>query len=154
MRRFRVLPQLPTLHSAIFKISSALRAMTVPGRPGSPKMEMVLKSLQERFNGPVQLVFVSETRSLMDEGRRHSRMYAFYLEFRHSLMIVGSVTTIPDNTVQQLHFLDPATGNNQTCTTNCPLSTDSSVLYQDFTFNNPVSLTGVQVTLTEWQGAG
>jgi hypothetical protein len=117
-------------------------------------MEIALKSLQERFNGPVQLEFVSETRFLMDEGRRRSRMYASYLEFRHYLTIVGSVTSIPDNTVQQLHFVDPVTGTNQTCTTNCPLSTDSSVLYQDFTFNNPVSLTGVQVTLSEWQGVG
>ena len=70
------------------------------------------------------------------------------------LTIVGSVTTIPDNAVQELHFVDPATGQNQTCTTNCPLSTNSSVLYQDFTFNNPVNITGVQVTLSQWQGAG
>ncbi|KAH8995626.1 cortical protein marker for cell polarity-domain-containing protein [Lactarius akahatsu] len=65
-----------------------------------------------------------------------------------------TVTSIPDNTVQQLHFVDPATGQNQTCTTNCPLSTNSGIPYQDFTFNNAVSLTGVQVTLSAWQGAG
>ena len=81
-------------------------------------------------------------------------MYARYLEFPHGLTVVGSVTSIPDNTVQQLHYVDPATGQNQTCTTNCPLSTNSSILYQDFTFNGPVSLTGVQVTLSEWTGAG
>ncbi|KAI0305506.1 cortical protein marker for cell polarity-domain-containing protein [Multifurca ochricompacta] len=65
-----------------------------------------------------------------------------------------TVTSIPDNAVQQLHFVDLATGQNRTCTTNCPLSTDSAVLYQDFTFDNAVSLTGVQVTLSEWKGAG
>jgi len=75
-------------------------------------------------------------------------------DFRHGLTAVGSVTSIPDNTVQQLHYVDPATGQNQTCTANCPLSTDSSIPYQDFTFNNAVSLTGVQVTLSEWKGAG
>ena len=66
----------------------------------------------------------------------------------------GSVTSIPDNAVQQLHYVNPATGENQTCTTNCPLSTQSTILYQDFTFDNPVNLTGIQITLTEWTGSG
>ncbi|TFY74032.1 hypothetical protein EWM64_g9980, partial [Hericium alpestre] len=65
-----------------------------------------------------------------------------------------TVTSIPDNAVQQLHYVDPATGQNQTCTDNCPLSTDSSVPYQDFTFDSTRSLTGVQVTLSQWQGDG
>jgi hypothetical protein len=65
-----------------------------------------------------------------------------------------TVTSIPDNTVQELHYVDPATGQNQTCTTNCPLSTNSSIPYQDFTFDGPVTLTGVQVTLSAWAGAG
>lgn len=64
------------------------------------------------------------------------------------------MTSIPDNAVQHLHYVDPTTGANETCTTNCPLSTSSSIPYQDFTFDNPVNLTGVQVTLTQWTGAG
>jgi cortical protein marker for cell polarity len=64
------------------------------------------------------------------------------------------VTSIPDNAVQQLHYVDPATGSNQTCTTNCPLSTKSTIPYQDFTFDNPVNLTGVQITLSQWTGSG
>lgn len=39
-----------------------------------------------------------------------------------------------------------------TCTSNCPLSTDASILYQDFLFTTPVTLTGVQITLSEWKG--
>lgn len=39
-----------------------------------------------------------------------------------------------------------------TCTSSCPLSTDASILYQDFLFTTPVSLTGVQITLSEWTG--
>ena len=66
----------------------------------------------------------------------------------------GSVTSIPDNAVQQLHYVDPATGKNQTCTTNCPLSTQSTIPYQDFTFDNPANLTGIQITLSEWTGSG
>lgn len=64
-----------------------------------------------------------------------------------------SVTSIPDNTVQTLSYLDVSTGQNNTCTDLCPLSTDSSVLYQDFLFSSPVTLTGVQITLSEWTGA-
>ncbi|KAI0048302.1 hypothetical protein FA95DRAFT_1491100 [Auriscalpium vulgare] len=65
-----------------------------------------------------------------------------------------SVITIPDNTPQTLHFVDPATGQNQTCTTDCPLGTDPTILYQDFTFGSAISVTGVQVTLSGWTGAG
>ncbi|KIK67106.1 hypothetical protein GYMLUDRAFT_37143 [Collybiopsis luxurians FD-317 M1] len=65
-----------------------------------------------------------------------------------------SVTTIPDNTVQTLTYVDPTTQQNTTCSTTCPLSTDSSVLYQDFLFNSPQSITGVQITLSEWVGDG
>ncbi|KAG9316516.1 cortical protein marker for cell polarity-domain-containing protein [Chiua virens] len=63
-----------------------------------------------------------------------------------------SVTSIPDNTVQSLTYVDPSTGQSRTCTSNCPLSTDSSILYQDFLFTAPISLTGVQITLSEWTG--
>ncbi|KAJ4468223.1 cortical protein marker for cell polarity-domain-containing protein [Lentinula aciculospora] len=65
-----------------------------------------------------------------------------------------SVTTIPDNTVQTLRYLDPTTQQNNTCSTTCPLSTDSSVLYQDFLFDSPLSITGIAVTLSEWTGDG
>ncbi|KAI3615164.1 cellular morphogenesis protein [Moniliophthora roreri] len=64
-----------------------------------------------------------------------------------------SVTTIPDNTVQTLRYLDPTTGENATCSDSCPLSTDSSILYQDFLFPNALSITGVQIKLSEWTGS-
>ncbi|KAG2148328.1 cortical protein marker for cell polarity-domain-containing protein [Suillus cothurnatus] len=63
-----------------------------------------------------------------------------------------SVTSIPDNTVQTLSYVNPSTGQNMTCTTTCPLSTDSSILYQDFIFTAPVTLTGIQITLSGWTG--
>jgi hypothetical protein len=40
-----------------------------------------------------------------------------------------------------------------TCTTACPLLSDSSVPYQDFLFSNSTILTGVEITLLEWNGA-
>ncbi|KAF5389471.1 hypothetical protein D9757_004296 [Collybiopsis confluens] len=65
-----------------------------------------------------------------------------------------SVTTIPDNTVQVLTYIDPTTQQNTTCSTTCPLSTDLSFLYQDFLFTSPQSITGIQITLSEWTGDG
>ncbi|KAG0703224.1 cortical protein marker for cell polarity-domain-containing protein [Suillus ampliporus] len=64
-----------------------------------------------------------------------------------------SVTSIPDNTVQTLSYVNPSTGQNMTCAASCPLSTDSSILYQDFIFTVPVTLTGMQITLSGWTGA-
>ncbi|KAG1735082.1 cortical protein marker for cell polarity-domain-containing protein [Suillus paluster] len=64
-----------------------------------------------------------------------------------------SVTSIPDNTVQTLTYVNPSTGQNMTCSASCPLSTDSSILYQDFIFTAPVTLTGMQITLSGWTGA-
>ncbi|KAH9485308.1 Squalestatin S1 biosynthesis cluster protein L1 [Psilocybe cubensis] len=65
-----------------------------------------------------------------------------------------SVTTLPDNKVQTLKYVDPTTGQNQTCTDPCPLSTDPSVLYQDFLFNGDLTITGVQIKLSQFTGSG
>jgi hypothetical protein len=64
-----------------------------------------------------------------------------------------SLTSIPDNTVQTLTYLDPSTGENVTCSDPCPLQTNSSNLYQDFLFANDVELTGFQLKLSQWTGA-
>ncbi|KAK7035276.1 hypothetical protein VNI00_012043 [Paramarasmius palmivorus] len=64
-----------------------------------------------------------------------------------------SVTTIPDNNVQTLKYLDPVTNQNVTCSDPCPLSTDSSILYQDFLFPSDLSITGVQIKLSQWTGS-
>ena len=63
------------------------------------------------------------------------------------------VTTIPDNNVRTLQYLDPATGQNQTCTNPCPLSTDPTVLYQDFLFDGPIPITGVQIQISQFTGS-
>ncbi|KAG1838694.1 hypothetical protein F4604DRAFT_1995599 [Suillus subluteus] len=64
--------------------------------------------------------------------------------------MTSSVTSIPDNAVQTLSYVNPSTGQNMTHTNTCPLSTDSSILYQDFIFTAPVTLTGIQITLFGW----
>ena len=102
----------------------------------------------------MQVAFVSAIRSSADAEQRLFGVYAVFSGFFNMFDHFGSVTSIPDNAVQQLHYVDPATGKNQTCTTNCPLSTQSTIPYQDFTFDNPANLTGIQITLTEWTGTG
>ncbi|KAK0461417.1 cortical protein marker for cell polarity-domain-containing protein [Desarmillaria tabescens] len=55
-----------------------------------------------------------------------------------------SVTTIPDNTVRTLRYLDPTINENVTCTDLCPA---------DFLFEEDrLSITGVEVKLSEWTG--
>ncbi|OBZ68009.1 Polarized growth protein rax2 [Grifola frondosa] len=65
-----------------------------------------------------------------------------------------SVTTIPDNTVQTLSYFDPQSSQNKTCTDPCPLLTDPTIPYQDFLFDSDLDITGIQLTLSEWNGAG
>ncbi|KAG6820890.1 hypothetical protein H0H93_010234 [Arthromyces matolae] len=63
-----------------------------------------------------------------------------------------SVTTIPDNIIQTLQYRDPNTGQTLTCSDPCPLSTDASLLYQDFLFDSSLSITGVQIKLSAFTG--
>jgi hypothetical protein len=67
---------------------------------------------------------------------------------------IFSVTTIPDNAVQRLNYLDPTTSQNRSCTDPCPLLSDPSIPYQDFLFDTPLFITGVQVKLSEYTGSG
>lgn len=63
--------------------------------------------------------------------------------------------SIPDNTQLELAYVDPATGDNVTCSDACTLSTDTSVLAQDFAFTSGArDLTGFQIYLDSWKGTG
>ncbi|KAJ7078937.1 cortical protein marker for cell polarity-domain-containing protein [Mycena belliarum] len=64
------------------------------------------------------------------------------------------VTTLPDNAVQTLTYVDPTTKQNRTCSDPCPLLADPTILYQDFLFSDSKSITGVLVRLTEFTGVG
>ncbi|KZV61437.1 hypothetical protein PENSPDRAFT_658902 [Peniophora sp. CONT] len=101
-------------------------------------------------NGNTAVITARAFESLSASGVRLGNTFA---EGRSTTAF--SVTTIPDNAVRTLTYLDPATQQNKTCTDACPLSTDSSVLYQDFVFaDGQLSITGVQIKLSEWTGAG
>lgn len=66
-----------------------------------------------------------------------------------------TVTSLPDNTVLNLMYTDPKTGQTQTCSNKCPLSTEDKVHAQDFLFaDGSRTLTGFNIVLESWQGAG
>ena len=80
--------------------------------------------------------------------------FPFYRSSSTSLTVHTSVTTIPDNQIRPLTYIDPSTSQNQTCTDPCPLSVDSSLLYQDFLFDSTLEITGIQITLSGFVGSG
>lgn len=60
----------------------------------------------------------------------------------------------PIDGIMNLTYVDPATGENRTCTSECPLSDDPEVEFQDFHFINRVGMNRVQVAISEWYGSG
>lgn len=56
--------------------------------------------------------------------------------------------------MRTLRYVDPQTRENKTCTNPCPLSTDSSIPYQDFLFDDTLTITGIIITISEWRGDG
>ncbi|KAK4051361.1 hypothetical protein OIV83_002845 [Microbotryomycetes sp. JL201] len=68
-----------------------------------------------------------------------------------------SLTSIPDNTVLELTYAsDPtdATSPLATCSSNCELAHDPAVPYQDFIFPDNTVMTGFELTIFGWYGAG
>ncbi|KIM21794.1 hypothetical protein M408DRAFT_18316 [Serendipita vermifera MAFF 305830] len=63
------------------------------------------------------------------------------------------VTSLPDNQLLTLSYNVPGSEETRTCTEDCPLSTDSSVAFQDFLFTT-APIFGVQINLKEWTGDG
>ncbi|GAA6004226.1 Rax2p [Rhodotorula paludigena] len=68
-----------------------------------------------------------------------------------------SVVSIPDNQVLELTYASnpyDSTSELATCSDNCPLAHDPAIPYQDFLFPEGTSLTGFQLNIFGWYGAG
>ncbi|KAI9828781.1 MAG: hypothetical protein M1832_001886 [Thelocarpon impressellum] len=63
-------------------------------------------------------------------------------------------TALPLNGIMNLTYIDPATGQNASCDARCPLTDNSTVEFQDFTFVNVVGMSGFQIDISEWYGRG
>lgn len=60
----------------------------------------------------------------------------------------------PINGIMNFTFVDPATGQNSTCTSECPLSDSKDIEYQDFHFVNRVGMNKFQIAISAWYGNG
>ncbi|KAH7272342.1 hypothetical protein MRS44_002846 [Fusarium solani] len=58
----------------------------------------------------------------------------------------------PIDGIMNLTYVDPDSGNNVTCTSECPLRNDAE--YQEFTFVNRVGMNKFRIAISEWYGNG
>lgn len=63
-------------------------------------------------------------------------------------------TAFPDTGIMNFTYVDPATGKNSSCSSECPLSDDPDVKFQDFHFVNRVGMNRFQLAISEWYGKG
>ncbi|KAM0283630.1 hypothetical protein ACHAQH_002408 [Verticillium albo-atrum] len=63
-------------------------------------------------------------------------------------------TAFPINGILNMTYVDPATGQNATCTSECPLSNDPAITFQDFHFINNVGMNEFRLDVSEFYGAG
>ncbi|ESZ99572.1 hypothetical protein SBOR_0045 [Sclerotinia borealis F-4128] len=63
-------------------------------------------------------------------------------------------TAQPINGIMNFTYIDPATGSNASCTSECPLSSNTSIPYQDFHFVNSVGMDAFQIDISAWYGSG
>lgn len=64
------------------------------------------------------------------------------------------LTALPLNGIMNFTYIDPSTNQNTTCTSECPLSSNSSVTYQDFHFVNVIGMNAFRVDISDWYGSG
>ena len=63
-------------------------------------------------------------------------------------------TAHPINGIMNFTYIDPATNQNASCTSECPLSSDPAVKFQDFHFVNVVGMSGFRIDISDWYGKG
>ncbi|KIH89685.1 cellular morphogenesis protein [Sporothrix brasiliensis 5110] len=63
-------------------------------------------------------------------------------------------TALPLNGIMNFTYIDPATGANATCTSECPLSASKDVAFQDFHFVNNVGMDAFRIDISAWYGSG
>ncbi|RDW84999.1 hypothetical protein BP6252_02589 [Coleophoma cylindrospora] len=80
------------------------------------------------------------------------RLYNTHLDGRGTQ--TWRYTALPINGIMNFTYIDPATGQNQSCTSECPLSSNSSVTFQDFHFVNVIGMNGFRIDISAWYGSG
>ncbi|POW00042.1 hypothetical protein PSTT_13362 [Puccinia striiformis] len=63
-------------------------------------------------------------------------------------LVFSSVVSLPDNQVLNLTFINPITNQLDSCTSNCTLSRDLNLSYQDYLFPPNLAVSGIQLVIT------
>lgn len=63
-------------------------------------------------------------------------------------------TAKPINGIMNFTYIDPSSNQNLTCTSECPLSSNTSVTFQDFHFVNVIGMNGFRIDISDWYGSG
>ncbi|KAL2258203.1 hypothetical protein VTK26DRAFT_8578 [Humicola hyalothermophila] len=63
-------------------------------------------------------------------------------------------TALPINGIMNFTYIDPATGQNASCTSECPLSDDESIRFQDFHFVNVIGMNEFRIDISAFYGLG
>ncbi|ORY66457.1 cortical protein marker for cell polarity-domain-containing protein [Pseudomassariella vexata] len=63
-------------------------------------------------------------------------------------------TALPINGIMNFTYTDPATNQNRSCTSECPLSDNTTVEFQDFHFVNKVGMNAFRIDVSAWYGNG
>ncbi|CAL3968708.1 unnamed protein product [Diplocarpon coronariae] len=63
-------------------------------------------------------------------------------------------TAFPINGIMNFTYIDPDTGKNASCSSECPLSNNSSVKFQDFHFVNIIGMNSFQIDISAFYGDG
>ncbi|RMD41656.1 hypothetical protein DV735_g3501, partial [Chaetothyriales sp. CBS 134920] len=63
-------------------------------------------------------------------------------------------TAFPINGIMNFTYTDPDTGDEQSCSAECPLAQTTSTGYQDFYFVNTVGMNSFRIDISDWYGDG
>lgn len=63
-------------------------------------------------------------------------------------------TALPIDGIMNFTYIDPDTNQNFTCTSECPLSSNTSVTFQDFHFVNIIGMNSFRIDISAWYGSG
>lgn len=79
------------------------------------------------------------------------RIYNTHLDGRGTKEFL--LRALPDNGIMNLTYIDES-GKKASCDSSCPLSSDTSETYREFTMVNPVGMRGLQIEVLSWYGQG
>lgn len=63
-------------------------------------------------------------------------------------------TARPIDGIMNFTYIDPSSNQNRTCTSECPLSSNTSVTFQDFHFVNVIGMNAFRIDISDWYGSG